>query len=241
MKGVQGLIIAIVLGLIGAAVNLKYLSDQSKFTDKEMFINVRKGIKQGDLIRSDDLETFPVPKGHVGNLADIAYKEDMKGTIVGQRAMRDMAAGQLILQEDLRTAPQTDLQLKPGEVAVWVPVNNRLFVAKFVIPGRTQVSFRLPRDLPTPAGSSAVPSTSTEPEQVGPFDVLSVGNRQGSLDALKPQNIRPVQEDVLTLRAASQGGQLDRRTARVLDYLARTNNRPLDVVLHAETAAKKGP
>jgi hypothetical protein len=78
-------------------------------------------------------------------------------------------------------------------------------------------------------------------ELVGPFDVLSVGNRRGEIDTMRGESVRPMQENVLTIRGRLVSGrqQLDARISRVTNYLDKTNNRPLDVLLLPEPSPTK--
>lgn len=236
MKGIQGLVIAIVLGLIGGVINWKYLIDQSKQGDMVKFIAVRpeKKIKQGQEFRSEDLAEVLVPRKNAQTLLRVAYTE--KSYVVGSKATQDYNADDIILRQELKTVSRGELPLEKNEVAVWVPVDARRFVSTQVIPGQTQVMFRLPRVGPTPAGSTAENAT----ELVGPFDVLSVGNRRGEIDTMRGESVRPMQENVLTIRGKLVSGkQLDALTSRVTNYLDKTGNRPLDVLLLPEPAPSK--
>ncbi|MCE9555227.1 MAG: hypothetical protein K8T91_17900 [Planctomycetes bacterium] len=236
MKGVQGLVIAIVLGLIGGVVNWKYLSDQSKQKGLVKFIAVRpdKSIKQGQQFKAEDLAEVVIPEKHAKTLLRVAYTE--KSYVVGSKATQDYGGDDIILRQELKTVSRGELPLEKNEVAVWVPVDTKRFVSTQVIPGQTQVMFRLPRVGPTPVGSTAENST----ELIGPFDVLSVGNRRGEIDTMRSESVRPMQENVLTIRGKLVAGkQLDPLTSRVTNYLDKTNNRPLDVLLLPEPAPPK--
>jgi len=237
MKGVQGLVIALVLGLIAAGVNWKYLFDQSRQGDVVAFIAVRpeKKIKQGQTFRAEDLSTIQVPRKNAQALLRVAYTDP--GYVVGAKATQDYSGDEIIFRQELKTPASGSLPLKEGEVAVYVPIDNRRFISEHVIPGQTPVMFRLPKSGPTPAGGTA----DSNLELVGPFDVLSVGNRRGDIDTMRGESIRSMQEHVLAIRGKLVGNppKLDPITNRVASYLDKTNNRPLDVVVCPEPDAKK--
>jgi len=236
MKGIQGLIIALALGLIAAGVNWKYLVDQSKQGKTNTFVVVRadKAVKQGQVFRSEDLALIHLPEMHSKTLAKMAY--DNVGAVVGFKANKDYEGNEFIFSQQMKTPSAGTLPLKENEVAVYVPVDNRRFISEHVIPGQTQVMFRLPKTGPTPAGGG--PDSNLE--LVGPFEVLSVGNRRGEIETMRGESIRSMQEHVLAIRGKLVGGkQLDALTNRVASYLDKSNNRPLDVVVCPEREVKK--
>jgi len=238
MKGIQGLVIAIVLGVLGACVNMYYLY-KGRTIETVDFIGVREGAKimRGKRISSDQLVPVAIPREHVGNLDDFAVRFNQKATIVGRKAVRNFSGSgsELVLLEDLRTPPP-HLELKEDEAAIWVTINTGTAITSQIIPGVTPVSFYLPKSRNPASGRSA--SAEEEWEWVGPFDVLAVGNRLGTLETMRAENISERQQNILTLRANFVRGQLDEKVSDLKAYLRRSNNAPLDVLLHPPVRKK---
>ncbi len=74
MKGIQGLIVAVVLGLVGAAANFWYLNTEAQKMDMVAFIGIKKGVilGRGDKLTDENLVKVEIPKNHIGNLKDYA-------------------------------------------------------------------------------------------------------------------------------------------------------------------------
>ena len=70
MKGIHGLIVAIVLGLAGAAANFYYLNTEAQKKDMVAFIGIKQGVilGRGDKLTEDKLVKVEIPANHVGNL-----------------------------------------------------------------------------------------------------------------------------------------------------------------------------
>ena len=82
MKGIQGLIVAAVLGLLGAIANFYYLNTEAQKKDMVAFIGIKKGVilGRGDKLTEERLVKVEIPRNHVGNLADYACKwEELVG------------------------------------------------------------------------------------------------------------------------------------------------------------------
>ena len=94
MKGIQGLIVAVVLGLAGAAANFYYLNTEAQKKDMVAFIGIKKGviIGRGDKLTEDKLVKVEIPANHVGNLKDFAYLWDDRDRRQGHARLAD--AGQ---------------------------------------------------------------------------------------------------------------------------------------------------
>ena len=144
MKGIQGLIIAVVLGLIGFAFNMVYLNSSKDFGHKS-FIGVRRSaeVNRGTALSKDHLEEIKIPREFVGNLQEYALPWDDLDAIVGRQSIRNYDIGGLLLRNDFRTA-RNELQLLGKETAVSVPIDTRTTITSQIIPGDTRVSFYLP-------------------------------------------------------------------------------------------------
>ncbi len=203
MKGLQGLVIAIVLGLAAGALNWFYLVRQSQQVAMVAFVGVRSDqyVERGERLRNDHLVAINVPKNAVGNLTDFAVLDTARPTVLGQAVSRPLPGGSLLLQVDLATPPP-ELNLGKDERIMWIPVDNRSYVPSLVTPG-DMVTFKVMRMVPTPAGGPEDPETGRPPmpagpvERIGPFKILSVGNRLGSAKVMRAENLPQMQENVL--------------------------------------------
>ncbi len=94
MKGIHGLIVAIALGLAGAAANFYYLNTEAQKKDMVAFIGIKKGviIGRGDRLTDDNLVKVEIPKNHVGNLGDYVFLWEERDWRQGQAGLAD--AGQ---------------------------------------------------------------------------------------------------------------------------------------------------
>ena len=82
-------------------------------------------------------------------------------------------------------------------------------------------------------GIPAMPSVPASAELIGPFKVLSLGNRLGSAEVLKASGLPQMQENVMTISASVEGGQLDPKAAKLWKLLQANGFRQVGVVLHA--------
>jgi len=71
--------------------------------------------------------------------------------------------------------------------------------------------------------------------EIGPFKVLSIGNRLGSADVMQAARIPQMQENVMTIRVRIENGKMEPEAARLMRFLEQTNSRPLAYVLHPRT------
>ena len=169
-------------------------------------------------------------------------------TVLGVPVWRTLNPGSLLLREDLKTPPQElNFGQTPGvdERATWIPVDTRTFVPSLVVPG-DQVSFLVSKTqtaLPTPAAdahpegqpgesrpAAANPTGATE--IIGPFKVLSLGNRLGTADVMKAAKIPQVQENVMTISVKIEEGQLEPKAQKLENLLRATNFRQVGILLH---------
>lgn len=224
MKGIQGLVIAIVLGIVGAAFNWVYLNNKSKEFEVESFIGVKKGLKiaLGDPIKKAYLEKIDIPKANSRNLRVYAYPYDNLESLLGQKSIRKYGGGELLLRQDFQTSPYR-LNLENKQQAIWVPIDTRTTITSHITPGITQVYFFVPG-----ANNQKNPSQfSGDADWLGPFEVLSVGNRFGSVEAMRASKTTPKNEHMLTLRATDTNGKPNVKASRLVKHLTNTDYQPL--------------
>ena len=225
MKGIQGLILAVGLGVAGALFNWAYLANRTSEKENVYFVGIKNNavLNSGDAIKVEQIEKVGLPKDAVGNLKDFAVLYDPATTaemqsVVGEKVWRVIQGGRLLMKDDLRTPPP-ELKLEPGEEAMFVPVDTRSIITSLIVPG-DQVMFVVSKTvpgMPTPAATPASPAagepipdsantaenpgaaTSDSIKKIGPFKVLSIGNRLGSVDVMKAARISQLQENVMMI------------------------------------------
>ena len=191
---------------------------------------------------------IPIPKESVGNLDEFGIRWSARQSVIGESMSRYRKAGSLLLQEDTKTPPP-EIKLGPGEGLVWIPVDSRTFVPSMVVPG-DQVSFLVPTapggvksiEAPDPAAAQPQPAAATDVfTTVGPFTVLSLGNRLGSSEVLKAAKVPQLQENLLGIKVRVDENHRiqDALAAKLLGVLNSTNFRPLGVLWESQRAKRK--
>ena len=256
MNGKVALPIAAGLALAGALVNWFYLDTKARQLEKVEFLCIAPGvtIRKGDRFTDEKFAALPIPKNNVTDRNGKILREDAilyadRGTVIGMAATRLYEENEIILRQDLKTPPTTLGLTKPNEAAMWIPVDTRTFVPSLVSAGDL-VSF-LVGGVPTPAmphepgvDASGDETNTTLPapvlpgnsELIGPFRVLSLGNRLGSADVLKASGVPQMQENVMTVSVTVEGGQLDAKAAKLWKLLQSSGFRQAGVVLHPRPA-----
>lgn len=235
MKGMQGLAVAAVLGLLGVGLNWVYLSQKTKDIDAMSFIGIAPGttIGPGDVLRREHLVEVKIPRIHARNLEDFIYLWQDVETVVGIHATRQYQGGELVKIEDYRTPPP-ELALEENERLIWIAVDSRSFVPSLVDPG-DQITFLVPR-FRTTADSAG---SDDSPEPIGPFTIGSLGNRLGSREVMRSGRRSPVQErqvgiivQVHPKPGAAGEWELEAKAKTLLTMLQQSNYRNVGVALH---------
>lgn len=238
MKGVQGLLLSLGLGLAGAVCNWFYLERLAGKEAKVSFIGIRADaqINVGDALQDSHLVKVDISKSAIGNLDSVAPRWEFKSTVVGQATSRSYRGGELVLQQDLSTPGAKDLndKLDKEEVVIWIPIDSRTFNSMRVNPG-DEVSFLLPNSAlggpsPTPVGGQS--GGSPNGDIVGPFRILELGNRTGRPEVQKAAGGRQGNENVIAIAAKFPAGNFDAKAKRVTDYMSVTKSQGLQVILH---------
>ena len=246
MKGITGIIVAIGLGIAGAAANLFYLHAEAQKVDTISFIGIDKGVTigRGERLPEDKLVEVKIPKNQAGHLDGYAYRWEERSYIGDARVWRALGSGDygvLLLREDLKE-PLKELELAKGESIRWIPIESRSYVPSLITPGdqvifivpkspaATRAPIRAPQPTPAPQPKPAADAKSADPavtdpiapkpeeesaadytgyetEEIGPFTVLSVGNRLGDLKVMETGKIRQLQENVLGIRVGPKNSK----------------------------------
>ncbi len=259
MKGLAGIAVAVMLGLLGAALNYVYLENKTKHIETVSFIGLREEarIRPGDPLKEEDLVEVRIPESRVGNLKKFVFVWQDLETVKGIRAIRAYQGGELLRREDYRTPPP-ELKLAKGQLLVWVTADNRSFVPDLVNPG-DRVTFTVPAArAPTPAVRPAVvpggDDASADPsgglaaapaparadggsvELVGPFVIAAIGSRLGSAEVSKALQGRSVNDFELGIFVRNEGTdgepRMEAKALRLIELTRRVGNQGVGIVLH---------
>ena len=236
MKGVQGIIVAIGLGAVGALLNWAYLAGRSSQDVTVSFLGIKEGqtVNRGEALRDEHLVELTIPERWVGNLRDFAVLSTAKETVIGRPVWRTLSGQCLLLNDDLKTPPE-QLKLEEGEEIMWIPVESRAFVPALISPG-DEVMFLVPRLTPaspdnpgssSPAKPGDAPQTeSGSTREIGPFQVRTLGNRLGSAQVWAAAKIPQLQENVIGISVKPR----EKKKALALwDILQATNFRQVGI------------
>lgn len=239
MKGMPGIAIACLLGVLAAGLNWFYLDRKSREFQKVSFVSVAPDtqIHVGETFAASHFVEMPVPEVAARKLETVAVLWKDLDTVVGMNAAREFSGAELLLRKDLETPP-AELELAADERAMWIPVDQKTFIAALVVPG-DEVDFLLPtaRHAPPSATSEGGPTPTVaitptgRTEIVGPFKVLSIGNRLGKTNVLNASRVPQLQENVITVGVKMSGNVLDDKAQRLLDAMQATNYREVGLLL----------
>lgn len=219
MKGLTGLIIAGVLGLLGLALNWFYLENKSENLQTISFLGIKPGagIEVGDTFVPNHFVEVSVPKENSANLIDFVYLYADRDTVVGTKATENYLGGELFYKEDYRT-PQFEIDLADDELLLPISVADR---SPLIQPG-DDVSFWIPSS-----------EGGDEPgELLGPFRVGAIGNQVGGRDVMRAYKIPMTAGNQLGIIVTMEGGRFDQRTNTLLDRINKSDGRSVKVLLH---------
>ncbi len=246
MKGIYGVILALGLGCAAAMFNYAYMVRSTGSIETVDFIGIAsdKPLAPGDPVTEEAIQPVPIPAFYAGRLKEFAILYSDRQSIMGWPVSRPVPGGALLLRDDLRTPPP-ELQFgdEPAggaeQVAMFVPIDTRTIVPSLLQPG-DQVSFLVTSPTPAALSGTANPAPEGSPPVVpgptkiiGPFKILSVGNRLASVDVQRASNLPQSQENILTISARLTNGQLDSKAQELWTLLEATNFRQVGVILHA--------
>lgn len=238
MKGIQGLLLSLGLGLAGAVCNWMYLERLAGKEARVSFIAIKADaqINIGDTLREDQLVRIDIPSSAIGNLDQVAPRWGDRMLVVGWPSNRSYRGGELVLQQDIRTPAAKDLNEKIGknEVALWIPVDMRTFNSARVNPD-DEISFLLPKQggptmAPVAEGTTAAVASSSD--IVGPFRILEIGNRTGRPEVQRASGVRQTIDSSITIVAKLENGHLDAKTERITEYMRSSKSQGLQAILH---------
>ena len=261
MKNWIGLLIAISLGLVACLLNWSYLDRKSKEIEVVSFLAIAEDVrlKAGDPFLDEHFTRVDIPRKNVGVLPESAVLFKDRQTVVSMKALHDYRGGEIILRQELKTPP-VEFKLGGNELAIWIPVNSATFVPELVKPGDS-VSFVVPnpntvfreiqmneqnREQVGPEFSSVPPDQRKfeqvggdgKSELVGPFRVLSLGDRLGSHEVNVAVKGSRARENVMGIAVEKRGEGIDPKAEKLVRWMAQPDFRQAAVVLHPRTNGK---
>lgn len=245
MRGLTGLLIAAGLGLAGALCNWMYLDSLAAGEARLAFIGVKPDVRLnvGDIFKADHFEPVEIPRKRVGNLQDTAPLWSAREAVIGLRANKPYAGGELILRQDLATPAQEDLasMLAEDEVARWVPIDPRAVIPEQINPGDL-VSFETPQPAmqttvpatgPGESGSQSHATPSAIREVIGPFRVLAVGARRERPNIQQARGRTSGPENTITIAVRMPEGKMEVRAVKLFDAVRAAGSQGVYVLLHS--------
>lgn len=258
MKGFNGLILGLGIGIAAALFNWAYITRATGSVETVAFFGVAasRNVEAGQILASEDLVPVPLPAATARRLKGFAFVyPDDRATVVGMRTTRPVPGGSILLVDDLRPPPpKLVFGGQPAgneeEIAMFIPIDTRTIVTSLLEPGDT-VSFIVSAPTPAenPAPEDAQPTADPRnfpptaagtqggvagaPRIVGKFKILAVGNRLSNLDIHRAYQLPQSQENVLTVSVRLVGGRLEPKAEQLWKMLEATNFRQVGVILHA--------
>ena len=247
MKGIQGIVIALGLGVVGAVCNFLYVSQQARDFEKVAFVSIATDarINLGDLLKEEHFQKVEIPRQNIGNLDKVAVLWTARGSAAGMRATRSYLGGEILLQQELRTPAARDSSdlLGEDEVLRWVPIDPRSIVAEHVNPGN-YVSFEVQifgtqqAEPPDPSETTQNPAADSV-ELIGPFEIMSLGSRKGRREFLAAQGVRSGQGNPIGIRVKLIDGKMEEKAERLFEALRLSGGKGVQILLHSSKMEPK--
>jgi len=244
MKINLALIVAVFLGLAAAFLNYLFLVTKSKEAANVQFLGIAPGVTvhKGDFFKKEDFAAVDVPASAAETLKTYIELYSARDTVKNSRAVRTYTGGSLVPLDDLKT-PAADIDLRKGEVMLWVNVDTRSFVPSLITPGE-MVSFVV-TNTPTAPGpkrpiendpNSEVVTTPVigNVERIGPFRVLAIGNRLGTSEVFSSSGRAPQQENVMAVAVNAPDGAYDAMALKLSAAIQQGGMKAANVIWHGK-------
>lgn len=258
-----GLLIAASLALVAGVLNWKYLERKTTEIEMVSFMAIGDGVRvdPGDAFKESHFVSLDIPRKNSGYLKDSAVFFKDRDTVVGMKALRPYGSGDVILRQELKTPP-AQLNLKPDELAMWVPVGSASSVSSLITPG-DMVSFSVPKpgvmsrrppkkktEEETPEDPNEVQEwnfggvqdqpliTAGETEIIGPFRVISVGQRLGSNNVSRASGVRGGNSNTLGIAIKRVGKGFEPSAEKLRNRVISVGFRHAGVLLHPRDQKK---
>ena len=259
-----GLLIALSLAMVAGVLNWKYLERKSEEIEMVSFVAIKDGvrIKPGDQFLEQHFVPLNIPRKSVGNLENSAVLYSYRDSIVSMKALKPYLGGEVVLTQDLKTPPE-EFKLGAEELAIFIPVDGGSFVSSLVEPG-DMVSFYINSPVvvadENPENDQPVEDANPNPEwnldgtkqesapdrvspgsaeYIGPFRVLSLGDRLGSYEVSRASGGRSAQENVMGIAVKRMGNGVELKAEKLLKRVNSASFRQAGFLLHPRTKTKK--
>lgn len=231
MKGMQGIVIASALAIVGAVCNWFYIMQQARDLERDGFIAISAdaSVQLGTKFEEKHFMKVSIPKNNLGNIEQVAVPWSNMEAVLGDRAPRLYEPGELLLRHDLMHPPVEPIneQLGPEETLETILVDPNGFNSSLINP-HDWVSFSF-----VTAGSEDGVAAN-QLEVVGPFEVLSLGNRRGRIDLLKAKGRSAGQENLIGIRVLYENGRMKAEYERLFKLYRLAPKASVHVVLHSD-------
>lgn len=191
MKNWIRVLLPVGLGLLAGLLNFAAIHHK---VAPETFVTVSRDIQFGEPLAEgeSDLQQLTL-SGDVDLLKTSAVLWKDRYILLKKRAPRKLRKGDLLLFQD--ALQSTELEPGDGEVSLPVSIERIPNVPRLLLVGE-EIGFLVARPRSAPTSSSALPITSepdVDPEYVGPFRLLSVGDRlsRTQSDEVQPDGSSP--------------------------------------------------
>jgi hypothetical protein len=216
MSSLMKLFVPILLGVAAGGINWFVMTVK---TSPRSFVAVSEDVKAGERFDEDKLKKLPV-SGDVASLSETAVPWEHRAVLLDRTSHRDLVKGDLVLWRD-SSPPTVALAAREDEMALSISLEGIGFVPRLLIVG-DEVGFLIGKHARGKGKAEpAVPERPPEDaefEYVGPFRILSVGERIGRKSADEPGDGRDNDNKVITVAIQLQGPDRtpDAKTRRLL-------------------------
>ncbi|MBL8794120.1 MAG: hypothetical protein JNM56_09455 [Planctomycetia bacterium] len=216
MSSLMKLLVPILLGVAAGGLNWFVMTVK---TSPRSFVAVSEDVKAGERFDEEKLKKLPV-SGDVASLAETAVPWEHRAVLFDRTSHRDLMKGDVVLWRD-SSPPTAALAAREDELALAISLEGVGFVPRLLLVG-DEVGFLIGKPgrakLKTEPGLPERPPEDPEFEYVGPFRVLSVGERIGRKAGDEPGDGRDTDNKVITVAIQLQGPDRvpDAKTRRLL-------------------------
>lgn len=238
MKGSYGLIVAAVVGVLGAVLNWIYLQNKTRDVESVSFLGLRDDVtvEPGEPFKATDFAEVRIPRKNAGDLHEYVHLYSDMPTVEGYSPTRLYEGGQLILRQDLRTPPADIAFKNKNQRMVTIEVDPSKFQASLYNPG-DQIDFMVPvmnRGGQIVGGGNGQPFKRPDDiEVIGPFTIAHIGDRLGSQGAALAGRARTGRENTVGIFATWEGDQFDAQTQKLLSLVEHIGGRGVRVIMHS--------
>lgn len=209
MSHTMKLLIAVGLALLAALLNWVVVSQR---TNPVKFSALNTSVSAGETITTDMIKAVDVPASFAESIRKSVVPWNEMAVLSGKTALRDIEEGELLLWQDAPVrGPRYDL--REGETALFIDVSNSPVTSIGV---GEQISFR-------------IASGEGEPEWVGPFRVVTVGDKR-----VPGERLERVDEISVAMKERSNLPQY----TKLQDYIDRSadgDRMPLQIRAHVSS------